>query len=200
MLVVFCKLFQCSDFATKGLQSPAICVTDYISLIETLKATLAPFLDDSDGDFDKVLRLTEELMDKYEIACWDLIMSRERKLPAKFSQSIVTTTFGKTSAIKNNGDLRALWNCILDNEMAELNSRFKDDTYGIMRASAALIPGSTTFGTQELIKSPCSLYGITVCDAEFAFFTQFIKGKADKDKMPSLIELWMPALLIFSPK
>ncbi len=189
MLVVFCKLFQCSDFATKGLQSPAICVTDCISLIETLKATLATFRDDSDGDFDKVLRLTEELIVKYEIACWDLIMSRERKLPAKFSQSIVITTLGKTSAIKNNGDLRALWNCILDNEMAELNSRFKDDTYGIMRASATLIPGSTTFGTQELIKSPCSLYGITVCDAEFAFFTQFIKGKADKDKMPSLIEL-----------
>ena len=45
------------------------------------------------------------------------------------------------------------------------------------------------FGTQELLKSPCSLYGITVSDAEFAFFTQFIKGKADKDKMPSLIEI-----------
>ncbi|CAM4577289.1 unnamed protein product [Leuciscus chuanchicus] len=84
--------------------------------------TLATFRDDSDGDFDKVLRLTEEL-----------IMSREQKLPAKFSQSIVTTTLGKTSAIKNNGDLRALWNCILGNQMAELNSRFKDDTYEIMR-------------------------------------------------------------------
>lgn len=86
MLVVFCKLFQCSNFATKGLQSPAICVTDCISLIERLKATLAIFQDDSDGDFDKALRLTEELMDKYEIAaCWDVIMSRKRKLPAKFS-------------------------------------------------------------------------------------------------------------------
>ena len=77
MLVVFCKFFQCSDFATKGLQSPAISVADCISLIETLKATLAT-RDDSDGDFDKVLRLTEELMVKYDIACWDVIMSREQ--------------------------------------------------------------------------------------------------------------------------
>ncbi len=111
-------------------------------------------------------------------------LSRERKLPAKFSQSIVTTTLGKTSAIKNNGDLRARWNCILDNEMAELNRRFKEDTYGIMRASAALIPGSTTFGTQELIKSPCSLYGITACDAEFAFFTNSSRAKLKKTKCP----------------
>ena len=34
------------------------------------------------------------------------------------------------------------------------------------------------FGTQELLKSPCSLYGITVSDAEFTFFTQYIKACA----------------------
>jgi len=53
ILVVFCKLFQCSDFATKWLQSPAICVTECISLIETLKATLATFRDDLDGILTK---------------------------------------------------------------------------------------------------------------------------------------------------
>ncbi|KAL7381111.1 hypothetical protein ABVT39_000625 [Epinephelus coioides] len=65
MLVTFCKLFENSDLATKGLQSSTLCVTDCISLIETLKATYATFRDDSDGDFEKVLRLTEEVMEKH---------------------------------------------------------------------------------------------------------------------------------------
>lgn len=66
MHVTFCKLFENSDFATKGLQSSTLCVTDCISLIETLKATYATFRDDSMGDFDKVLKLTEELMEKHD--------------------------------------------------------------------------------------------------------------------------------------
>ena len=64
----------------------------------------ATFRNDSDGDFEKVLRLTEELMEKHEIANWDVAASRERKLPAKFHTSVVTTTLGKTSAIKIGAD------------------------------------------------------------------------------------------------
>ena len=108
MLLVFCKLFDNSDFATKGLQSSSLCVTDCIYLIEMLKATYATFQDDSDGDFKKVLRQTEELMEKHKMANWDEVVSREHKLPSKFHPSVVTTTLGKTLAIKSNNDLKAL--------------------------------------------------------------------------------------------
>lgn len=141
-------------------------------MIETLKTTYATFWDDSDGDFDKVLRLMEELMETYERACWDVTASRERKLPTKFHESVVTTTLGKTSAIKSNDDLRALWNCVLDRQIAELNCRFKEDTYGIMRASASFLPGSANFGMKELLKAPCDLYETAISDAEFTVFTQ----------------------------
>lgn len=104
MLLVFCKLFDNSDFATKGLQSSSLCLTDCISLIETLKATYVTFQDDSDGDFEKVLRQTVELMEKHEIANWDVAVSRECKLPSKVHTSVVTTTLGKTSAVRSNND------------------------------------------------------------------------------------------------
>ena len=124
MLLVFYKLFDNSDFDTQGLQSSSLCVTDCISLIETLKATYATFRDNSDGDFENVLRQTEELMEKHGIANWDLAVSREHKLPSKLNTSVVTTTLGKTSAIKSNNDLKALWNCVLDRQISELNYRF----------------------------------------------------------------------------
>lgn len=151
LLVTFCKLFENSDFAMKGLQSSTLCVTEYISLIETLKVTFAAFRDNSNCDFDKVLRLKEELMAKHDIANWDVTTSRECKLPAKFHESVVTTTLGKTSAVKSNDDLRVLWNCILDRQIAELSNRIQENTYEIMRASASLLPGSSTFGMKEPI-------------------------------------------------
>ncbi|KAM7369398.1 hypothetical protein PAMP_013669 [Pampus punctatissimus] len=58
----------------------------------------ATFRDDSEGDFKKVLRLTEELMEKHEIANWDVVAFHERKLPSKFH---VTMTLEKTWAVKN---------------------------------------------------------------------------------------------------
>lgn len=189
MLVTFCKLFENSDFATKGLQSSTLCVTDCISLIETLKATYATFRDDSDGDFEKVLRLTEELLEKHEIANWDVAASRERKLPSKFHTSVVTTTLGKTSAIKSDADLKALWNSVLDRQISELNSRFKEDTYGVMRASASFAPESATFGDKDILKAPCDLYGIEIADAEHSVFTQHIRRKMDQDNFPTLMEI-----------
>lgn len=67
-------------------------------------------------------------MEKHEITNWDVVASRERKLPSKFHESVVTTTLEETSAVKSNDDLRALWNCVLDRQTTELNCRFKEDT------------------------------------------------------------------------
>lgn len=71
MRAAFCKQFESSDFAMKGLQSSSLCVTDSISLTETLKVTYTTSHEDSDGKFDKLLILTEELAVKCEIACRD---------------------------------------------------------------------------------------------------------------------------------
>ncbi len=85
LLVTFGKLFETTEFATRGLQSSTLSVTDTISLIENLKLNLVKFRDNSEGDFEKVMKLSEELMTKYDISEWDVSSSRKRKLPSKFS-------------------------------------------------------------------------------------------------------------------
>ena len=57
---------------------------------------------------------------------------------------------GKSSPVQQNSDLQKLWNYILDKQMVELNTRFKPDTYGFMRAAAACLPRSDTFGDKAL--------------------------------------------------
>ena len=76
LLATFGKLFDTSNFATKGLQSSTLCISDWIDLIEILKKKqLFPSSENTDGDFDKVLKLTKELMSKKDISDWDVTSS-----------------------------------------------------------------------------------------------------------------------------
>ncbi len=53
LLVTFGKIFETTEFATRGLQSSTLSVTDTISLIENLKLNLVKFRDNSEGDLRK---------------------------------------------------------------------------------------------------------------------------------------------------
>lgn len=190
LLVTFGKLFEMSDFATKGLQSPAVSVTDCIHLIEGLKSNLKMFRDNTQQDFEKVLKLTQDLMVKHDIHKWDLAASRERKLPSKLSASVITSSLGKSDSIKTDDDLRHLWNEVLDRQIMELNSRFHDDVYDFMRAAVVFSPGSSTFGDRESITVACKHYSIDIGDAELTVFIQQLKRKADDGQgFASLMEV-----------
>ena len=58
-------------------------------------------------------------MEKHEITNWDVVASRERKLPSKFHKSVVTTTLGETLAVKSGEGLRALWSYTPDRQITE---------------------------------------------------------------------------------
>lgn len=96
LLVAFNQLFEVSDYATKGLQSSTLSVTDCIDLIEGLKDSYTQFRNENDA-FDKVMALTDELMNKHEIVRWDIIGSRKRKLPARLANTHVDSTLGNSS-------------------------------------------------------------------------------------------------------
>nr|XP_033815478.1 zinc finger MYM-type protein 1-like [Geotrypetes seraphini] len=177
LAVTFGKLFELSDFATKGLQSTTKSIADCINLIECLKDTFVQFRENTSNDFDKVIELIDELTEKFDIENWDVSSSRKRKLPAKFGDTFVFSTLGKSSCVQSNEDLRHLWNEIIDCQITELHNRFQDDTYGIMTASAACLPTSEAFGQKESLQSPCTLFGITIGDAEFTVFVQQLKRK-----------------------
>ncbi len=68
LLVTFGKFFETTEFGTRGFQSSTLFVTDTISLIENLKLNLVKFRDNSEGDFEKVMKLSEQLMIKHDIS------------------------------------------------------------------------------------------------------------------------------------
>ncbi|KAK9961767.1 hypothetical protein ABG768_007167, partial [Culter alburnus] len=69
--------------------------------------------DNSQCDFEKVLKLTDELMTKHEIKNLDVTISRQRKLPARLCDSVVVSNISR-NYVRSDDDLRHLWNEILD--------------------------------------------------------------------------------------
>ncbi|KAJ4947757.1 hypothetical protein JOQ06_009790 [Pogonophryne albipinna] len=82
ILVMFNRLFEMSDYATKGLQCSTISVTDCIDLIEGLKENYNT-LRKTESDFIKLVTLTDDLMKKHDIINWDVTGSRKRRLPGR---------------------------------------------------------------------------------------------------------------------
>lgn len=65
-----------------------------------------------------------------------------------------------------NDDLRHIWNDILDRQLTELDNRFQEDQFGIMRAAATFLPQSKTFAQKESLRTLCDNDHISVEDAE----------------------------------
>ena len=70
----------------------------------------------------------------------------------------------------------------MDKQRMELNISVKPDTYGFMRAAAACLPRSDTFGDKALIRPACAHFSIPVEDAEHTVFVQQLKRKAKANK------------------
>ncbi len=148
------------------------------------------FRDDSNNNFEKVLKLTHDLMEKHDVHKMDVAASRERKLPAKLSASVITSSLGKSGSIKSDEDLRHLWNEVLDRQIREMNSHFHDDTNGFMSTAVACLPGSNTFGDRDSLTVASKHYNIDIGDAELTVFIQQLKRKADAGQgLPSLMEV-----------
>ncbi len=60
------------------------------------------------------MQLTDDLMKKHDILSWDVSGSQKKKLPVKSGVTQVECTTGKTSPVKDNVDLKKIWNDILD--------------------------------------------------------------------------------------
>lgn len=190
LLVAFSKLFSASEFVTKGLQSLSVSVTDSVHMIEGLKETFTTFRNNSDGEFERIIGLTDDVMKKNDVHNWDIVGARNKKLPARLSDSHVTSTVGRCAPIRSDLDLQSLWISILDRQLMELNNRFQNDSYRIMKAAASLLPGSDAFGQMEILQVPSKHYGLGVEGPEFTVFVQLLKRKVDGGHLyPSLIEV-----------
>ncbi len=70
-----CNTFDGNTFGGNMIPYSTLSVTDTISLIERLKLNLVKFRDNSEGDFEKVMKLSEEPMTKHDILKWDVSSS-----------------------------------------------------------------------------------------------------------------------------
>ena len=122
-------------------------MTDCIHVIDGLKETFATFRSNSDREFERIIRLTDDIMKKNDVQNWDVAGARNIKLSAKFADSNVASIVGRCAPIRSDSDLQALWIMILDRQLVELKNRFQSDSSGIMKAAASLLPASDTFAS-----------------------------------------------------
>lgn len=142
-------------------------------------------------DFEQVMKLTEELMQKNKITSWDITpRTRVRKVPARLAGSVVTTSLGKATSVRNDDDLRHIWNDILDRQLTELDNRFQEDQYGIMRVAATFLPQSKNFAEKDSLRALCDHFHILVGNAELTVFIEQLRRKvANSLEFPSLMEV-----------
>ncbi len=149
--IVFCSYvlasdFETTEFATRGLQSFTLSITDTISLIENLKLNLVKFRDNSEGDLKKI----HEVIWRTNYQAWHfgvgcLIIAYKRKLPSKFSDSVITSTL----RVKSGMDLRQIWTLFWMHRVQSLY-RIKDtlkvvDVHTQAHQPVAIIHGTWTY-------------------------------------------------------
>lgn len=66
------------------------------------------------------------------------------------------------------------WLIYLGRQITELDSRFQEDQYGLMRAAAVCLPGSDFFSKGEVLRMPCGHYGVSFEEAELRIFFQLL--------------------------
>lgn len=194
LLVLFKELFSKSDFATKGLQSVNIAVSDTVDLIETLKQA---FTDMRSGDsaFTKMLEKTNTIMAENDIDSWDTlaVRPRSRKLPERLEGSVVLTSLGKSKRVRCDADLRAICNELMDCQLNELNTRFHSDTYGLMECvhlmSTRQVAGDFA-SVVERLNEVGKRFHVTLTEAELTVFVQMKQRAFDRgNSFKSLLEV-----------
>ena len=168
-LVSFNKLFDISEFCTKGLQKTSINVETTIILIETLKELLRKF------ELQRVITYGMELAAKFEITEFGVqVSSRRRNLPLALKTSHVMTTVGHNTE-SSVDDLVILLKRVISQISGELHARFSHDQQGVMRVVVAFCPFRPDFMDVKLLNSVSGGYGFTIPECEIDVFKSFLK-------------------------
>ncbi|KAI9525244.1 hypothetical protein NQZ68_009924 [Dissostichus eleginoides] len=179
-LVLFRDRFNKSDFATKGLQSISVYVTDSVDLIESLKESLTD-MRSGDSAFQKILESTNKLMEDNDIQSLEICLpARSRKLPSRLQGSVVTASLGKSTRVRSDHDLRAILNQLIDCQLNELSARFHNDVYGLMTSTATLLAPSSDSSLTEMtqkLNDAGKRFNISMTELELSLFLQHVARK-----------------------
>lgn len=76
----------------------------------------------------------------------------------------------------------------------ELNTRFKADKYGLMKAAATCLPQSNIFSEKILLQPAGTHFNIAVAYFEHEVFVQQLESKVSNGRaFPSLVEVLDPS-------
>lgn len=204
LLVFFARLYDYSDFCTKGFQKSTTTVSSLQILLSDLKERLANF------DFESVVEYANGLCEKYEVENFRVRNTgRQRRISARLKDSYVTSTLGQQSS-SNSEELTAVLRQNVGEILAELDARFGGYQLGIMRAASCALPTSPNFLDKGYLTELLQMYSLKIPDPEIEVFRSFVTRHdvskfetlmdvfdiIDKDIFPSIFALYKVLLTI----
>jgi len=190
MLVLMCDIFGRTQALSCMMQSSTLDLSRAVDMIEVTRGELA---DNRKGDahFDKVWTDAMSLCQLCHIPCCSTASeggstmqptqgsreqaqvvtstraARERRLPARFHDSIVMVSVGDRPVTDDKKSFRTtVYLPVLDNLCSELERRFDETQCSVMRGIQALNPINEHFAELQQIRSFAEAYDADVADLE----------------------------------
>ena len=153
-LVVFDRILSCTKHLSDQLQSSTIDLSIAADLVAATKSTLSDFR--SIDYWSKVYKYATQIAQLHSVDIQP--MSRQRKRPARLSESVLLESTGSRESLSNSEELRI--NSVIDKFLQELNDRFNNSNILIMKGIAACTPSSSTFLCYEDLELLAKEYNI----------------------------------------
>ena len=88
-------------------------------------------------------------------------LRRPRRLPARLEDGVIVSTVGERQQLMEASEYRCnVYYQVLDSFLAEMNSRFSDESTILMKAVQPCTPGSESFFNPDAIEPCCQFYDI----------------------------------------
>ena len=169
MLFVFCDVLGHIHGVSNQLQCPSVDMSCAVQVI----TTLSEIIKEKRASPDSVTPLfdaAKELCNKCGVEP-KLAARRQRKLPRRFSLSVVEQTVGQRDDINDRSQFRQhVYLPIMDCLIAELDARFSAQATTVMLGVQALSPRSNTFLDKICVSAFAQLYRGNVEDLDHELY------------------------------
>ena len=153
-LVVFDRILSCTKHLSDQLQSSTIDLSIAADLVAATKSTLSDF-----RSIDYWSKVSTQIAQLHSVDIQP--MSRQRKRPARLSESVLLESTGSRESLSNSEELRInFYLPVIDKFLQELNDRFNNSNILIMKGIAACTPSSSTFLCYEDLELLAKEYNI----------------------------------------
>ena len=160
-LVMFEKIFSITGKLSDLLQAESLSYAAAASCIQATKETISGLR--SEGNWQKIWDDAVKIADKHAISVSR--PTRNRALPARLSDSVVTETVGNRQMVLDEHRVATYYSTI-DTILEEMNRRFSTSSLALLNAMEALLPNSEKFLDVSTLLPFLNHYEIDVTEVE----------------------------------